>query len=82
MKVPHDKAQRDIATRKEIDRLKRDRRNDPPVVSHNYPKPSWAPDPQAAIRRQIRMRERRIRKLEHRLDGSKKTMERDFDQSF
>ena len=72
---------REIASRKELQRLKLDRRNDPPVPFLNHPRPAWADNADDPVRRQIRMRERRIRKLENRLDGAVKKMERDFDQS-
>ena len=70
-----------IATRKELDKLIEDRRNDPPVPHLDHPKPSWMMDADDPVRRRIRMRERRIRYLENRLSGASRTMEREFDQN-
>ncbi|MEM8751134.1 MAG: hypothetical protein AAGF28_12605 [Pseudomonadota bacterium] len=43
--------------------------------------PNWVVDAQDPIRRGMRMRERRIRYLQNRLDGAARKVERDFDQS-
>lgn len=72
---------RTIASRKEIDRLKLDRKNDPPAPEHNHPAPSWLNNSDDTERRKMRMRERRIRYLENRLDGAKQKMERGWDQN-
>ena len=72
---------RDIATRRELERLKADRKNDPAVPAYDHPAPSWALDSEDPRRIKMRMRERRIRRLENRLDGAVRKMERDFDQS-
>ena len=70
-----------IVSRVELARLIADRKNDSPLPAHDMPRPSWVDDPYDARRTHIRMRERRIRYLQNRLDGVKLRMERDFDQS-
>lgn len=71
----------DIATRAELDRWIEDRKNDPPVPEHNYPKPSWIEDPYDPHRTHMRMREDRINHLENRLDKAAIEIEREFDQN-
>lgn len=74
-------SKRGITSREELERLIADRRNDPPSPSLDHPRPSWMLDPEDETRAHMRMRERRIRYLENRLDGAIVKMERDFDQS-
>ncbi len=72
---------RKAATRWELSRLIDDRRSDPPTPTHDFPRPSWMLDPEDETRAHMRMRERRIRYLQNRLDGAAIKMEQDFDQS-
>lgn len=76
-----EKRQQPIVTRAGIERLKEDRKNDPAIPAYDYPRPSWMDNADDPKRVHIRMRERYIRYGENRLDGAKKTMEREFDQS-
>lgn len=68
-------------TRLELARLIDDRKNDPSVATLNHPRPSWMLDADDPVRRHIRIRERRIRYLENRLDGASQNFEREFDQN-
>jgi len=72
---------KDVATHEELQRLIDDRKNDPELLTPKPPRPSWVEDANHDIRKHMRMRERRIRYLQNRLDGAQKRMERDFDQS-
>lgn len=76
-----DKKPKPFSTRDELEYWKADRKNDQPYIHNDYPRPSWMVDPYDEKRRHIRMRERRIRHLENRLNGAVNKMERDFDQS-
>ena len=70
-----------IATRKELERLIADRKNDPPVPDLDHPKPNWMVDADDPRRRHIRMRERRINHLRERLEGNARKLSQDFERS-
>lgn len=69
-----------IATRADVDRLKADRENDHARAAP-APKPTWATEASTPSEKHIRMRERRIRHLENRLEGAKQKMEQAWDRS-
>ena len=72
---------RDIASRAELERLIKDRRNDPPVPQYGHPKPGWMVDAEHAERRRMAMRERRINYLERRLYSASQDMRQAYDRS-
>ncbi len=72
---------RGIATREELDQLIADRQNDPARLELHYSPPALGGGAGQQKQTHIRMRERRIRYLERRLNGAARSMEREFERS-
>lgn len=69
-----------VPTKKELETLIADRKND---LAHQSPElvPPWTGNRSEAEWRHIRERERKIRRMTHRLDRAKQQLDHDFDMN-